>query len=126
MKKLQCKVCDYVYDPEIGDPETGVPPDTTFGDLPEHWRCPVCGATKDEFAARGGEGAVRHYSRPGLTVVWRSALCNHNGNCTRRLPEVFSLERRPWVNVQGAGIDEIRQVVNECPTGALTHRTDDA
>jgi hemerythrin-like domain-containing protein/rubredoxin len=45
-----CKVCDYAYDPNLGDPERGIPPGTSFGDLPEGWVCPLCGATKDNFA----------------------------------------------------------------------------
>jgi len=50
MEKWQCSVCGYIYDPEQGDPDNGVNPGTPFGDLPEDWVCPVCGASKDEFA----------------------------------------------------------------------------
>ncbi|MEM2135613.1 MAG: rubredoxin [Candidatus Freyarchaeota archaeon] len=49
MEKWRCTVCDYVYDPEIGDPDGGIPPGTAFEDLPEDWVCPVCGASKDMF-----------------------------------------------------------------------------
>jgi rubredoxin len=37
------------YDPEIGDPDNGVDPGTTFEDVPEDWVCPLCGASKDDF-----------------------------------------------------------------------------
>lgn len=47
--KYVCNVCGYVYDPEQGDPDNGVPPGTPFEKLPEDWTCPVCGAGKDEF-----------------------------------------------------------------------------
>jgi len=47
--KYQCAVCGYVYDPEKGDPESGIAPGTSFEELPEDWVCPVCGASKDEF-----------------------------------------------------------------------------
>ena len=30
-----CNVCGYVYDPAKGDPENGVPPGTSFDDLPD-------------------------------------------------------------------------------------------
>ena len=48
MDKYICSVmeCDYVYDPEHGDPDKGVAPGTSFDDLPDDWTCPVCGATK--------------------------------------------------------------------------------
>jgi len=47
--KYKCTVCDYVYDPEKGDPESGIAPGTPFEELPEDWQCPVCGAGKEEF-----------------------------------------------------------------------------
>ncbi len=48
MEKYEC-VCGYVYDPAIGDEDTGIAPGTSFADLPEDWVCPLCGATKDNF-----------------------------------------------------------------------------
>lgn len=49
MKKFECTVCGYIYDPEVGDPESGIAPGTLFKDLPEDWVCPVCGADKSMF-----------------------------------------------------------------------------
>lgn len=49
MKKYKCIMCGYIYDPEIGDPDNGVDPETAFEDLPEDWVCPDCGAGKDQF-----------------------------------------------------------------------------
>ena len=49
MDKYVCSVCGYVYDPAKGDPEQGVKPGTLFANLPADWRCPVCGAAKDQF-----------------------------------------------------------------------------
>ncbi len=49
MDKYICSICGYVYDPADGDPESGIPPGTSFDDLPEDWVCPVCGADKSEF-----------------------------------------------------------------------------
>ena len=49
MEKYVCDVCDYVYDPEVGDPDGGIAPGTSFEDLPDDWTCPVCGVTKDDF-----------------------------------------------------------------------------
>jgi rubredoxin len=47
--KYTCKVCGYVYDPENGDPDSGVTAGTKFEDLPDSWVCPVCGAPKSDF-----------------------------------------------------------------------------
>ncbi len=49
MKKYVCKACGYVYDPEVGDPDSEIKPGTSFEDLPEDWVCPVCGVGKDMF-----------------------------------------------------------------------------
>jgi len=49
MSKFKCTVCGYIYEPEKGDPESGVNPGTPFEDLPDDWVCPVCGAGKDDF-----------------------------------------------------------------------------
>lgn len=45
----QCIVCGFIYDPEIGDPDGGIPPGTAFEDIPDDWMCPVCGVTKKDF-----------------------------------------------------------------------------
>ena len=49
MSKYRCSICGYVYDPEKGDPSSGIAPGTPFDKLPEDWVCPVCGASKDQF-----------------------------------------------------------------------------
>ena len=49
MEKYLCTVCDYVYNPEVGDPEAGIAPGTTFEELPEDWVCPLCGMGKEVF-----------------------------------------------------------------------------
>ena len=49
MKKYECTVCGYVYDPEEGDSDNDIKPGTSFEDLPDDWLCPVCGVGKSEF-----------------------------------------------------------------------------
>lgn len=49
MGKYICTVCDWVYDPEIGDPEHGIAPGTKFEDIPDDWVCPLCGVGKEDF-----------------------------------------------------------------------------
>lgn len=48
-QKYICTVCEWVYDPATGDPDSGIAPGTSFDDLPDDWVCPVCGVGKDEF-----------------------------------------------------------------------------
>jgi rubredoxin len=47
--KYRCKVCGYVYDPEKGDPDSGVKPGTPFEAIPADWMCPICGVDKGQF-----------------------------------------------------------------------------
>ena len=49
MEKYKCTVCGYIYDPEKGDEDGGISPNTPFAKLPDNWVCPVCGAPKDMF-----------------------------------------------------------------------------
>lgn len=49
MDKYVCEVCGYVYDPETGDVENGVPAGTAWEDVPADWVCPACGVGKDQF-----------------------------------------------------------------------------
>lgn len=51
MQKWECRVCGYIYDPEVGDPDSGIEPGTSFENLPADWVCPDCGASKSEFDA---------------------------------------------------------------------------
>ncbi|MDI9545949.1 MAG: rubredoxin, partial [Bacteroidota bacterium] len=34
MKKYRCTVCNYIYDPAEGDPDSDIAPGTAFEDLP--------------------------------------------------------------------------------------------
>lgn len=49
MKTYMCLICGYIYDEEEGDPESGIPPGTRWADVPLSWRCPDCGAGKEDF-----------------------------------------------------------------------------
>jgi len=49
MPKWECVVCGYIYDPEMGDPDSGVVAGTSFEALPSDWVCPECGVGKDMF-----------------------------------------------------------------------------
>ncbi|NUM35430.1 MAG: rubredoxin [Candidatus Brocadiae bacterium] len=44
-----CANCGYIYDPEKGDAEQGIPPGVDFEDLHSEWKCPVCYVSKEQF-----------------------------------------------------------------------------
>ena len=48
--KYICDICGYVYDPEIGDPDSGIEAGTAFEDIPAEWHCPECEVSKYYFS----------------------------------------------------------------------------
>lgn len=48
-KKYRCIACGYIYDPALGDPDSGIAPGTVFEDIPDGWVCPDCGLEKRDF-----------------------------------------------------------------------------
>jgi rubredoxin len=49
MYQCQTVNCGCLYDPNRGDRRGKVPKGVCFKDLPEDWKCPVCGAGKKMF-----------------------------------------------------------------------------
>ncbi|GAB6060501.1 rubredoxin [Desulfonatronum parangueonense] len=58
MWQCQTTNCGYVYDPDRGDKRKKIPPGTAFKDLPEDWKCPVCGAGTKAFRPLAGPGST--------------------------------------------------------------------
>jgi rubrerythrin len=48
--KWICAGCSMIYDPVVGDPDSGIAPGTPFEDIPDDWKCPICGAPKKAFS----------------------------------------------------------------------------
>ena len=65
--------------------------------------------------------ATRDYSTTEIVVHWDSERCIHSGICLRSLPEVFDVERRPWVSIAAADAAAIAETVERCPSGALRY-----
>ena len=49
MKAYMCVICGYLYEEEKGDPTSGIAAGTRWEDVPLSWRCPDCGAGKEDF-----------------------------------------------------------------------------
>lgn len=68
------------------------------------------------------------FTYPGekATVSWHSRLCIHVGECGRAKGELFVGGRDPWCQPDVASVENVKEVVLRCPTGALTVEVDGA
>jgi uncharacterized Fe-S cluster protein YjdI/CDGSH-type Zn-finger protein len=68
-------------------------------------------------------GAMRKtYRGRDIEVSFDLDLCIHVGECLRAIPEVFELNRRPWVLPDATEADRVAEAVRLCPSGALQYR----
>jgi len=49
LPSYKCSICGWIYDPAAGDPDGGIAPGILFEQIPESWKCPICGAAKSDF-----------------------------------------------------------------------------
>lgn len=65
-------------------------------------------------------GGPRTYTADGIAVTYDASLCFHAAECVRGLPAVFHPDVRPWITPQAADPDAVAEVVDRCPSGALS------
>ncbi|MBA4392770.1 MAG: rubredoxin [Desulfobacca sp.] len=58
MFQCQTSNCGCIFDPERGDRKGKIPKGVCFVDLPDDWRCPICGAGKKNFKPLAGPGST--------------------------------------------------------------------
>ena len=59
-----------------------------------------------------------------ITIHDNRGICAHAGFCTDSLASVFKLKQEPWIDPDGATVDEIIGAVKKCPSGALSYTID--
>lgn len=67
----------------------------------------------------------RVYTNGEIMILWRASECVHATLCYRELRSVFDPMNRPWVNPQGATTEQIKDIIERCPSKALTFRWND-
>src|SRR5699024_44353 len=64
---------------------------------------------------------VKTYVSDGIDVSYDKNRCLHAAECVKGLPEVFDVKERPWIQPQHAHANQVAEIVERCPTGALTY-----
>lgn len=64
------------------------------------------------------------YSYPGdaISVDWNERLCIHIAECGRAKGELFVGGRQPWCQPDLVALEDVVDVVERCPSGALTYK----
>ena len=64
---------------------------------------------------------------PGESVVvkWEGDLCIHIGECGRAKGDLFVGGRDPWCDPNLSSDDEVEEICERCPTGALSAQFED-
>ncbi|MBE8713011.1 (4Fe-4S)-binding protein [Sphingobacterium hungaricum] len=65
---------------------------------------------------------TKEYKKGDFTVIWKPKLCTHAGVCVKTLPQVYQPKSSPWVNCDNASIEELKNQINNCPSGALSYK----
>jgi CDGSH-type Zn-finger protein len=88
---------------------------------------PFCDGThsligfKDERSANATPNRRESYAGRRITIHDNRGICSHAGFCTDRLKSVFRMRVEPWIDANGAGIEEIIETIKKCPSGALSY-----
>ncbi|MBN2731339.1 MAG: CDGSH iron-sulfur domain-containing protein [Balneolaceae bacterium] len=68
------------------------------------------------------EEKIHRYESNNIEIQYDLNRCIHARECVKGLRAVFNPEKRPWIQPDNATIEEIVDVVERCPTGALHYR----
>lgn len=71
------------------------------------------------------EKKVHTYESEDITIEFDSKRCLHSAECVKGLQSVFDPQEKPWVQPEHATVEEIKETVHHCPTGALKYKTAD-
>src|ERR671914_198021 len=66
----------------------------------------------------------KNYVGKRITIHDNRKICSHAAECVNNLPSVFKMNARPWINPDGAEIEEIIDTIRKCPSGALSYSVD--
>ena len=93
-------------------------------------RKPFCDGTHGAIGFRGTNTADPAknkrdtYRGKRITIFDNRAICSHAGHCTDALKSVFRMKQEPWIDADGAKVEDIVATIRKCPSGALSYAID--
>jgi CDGSH-type Zn-finger protein len=67
---------------------------------------------------------VHSFKGERITIHDNRCVCSHDSSCVEDLPSVFIKGRKPWIDPDGASVEEIIAAIKNCPSGALSYTLD--
>jgi len=64
---------------------------------------------------------IKEYTNGELTIVWKPKSCIHSAVCVKKLPKVYNPNAKPWLSIENASTEELKQQIAMCPSGALSY-----
>ena len=65
---------------------------------------------------------VPEYNNGEITIIWKPKKCIHAAVCITTLPKVYKPGGKPWIRIENASSNELKEQINKCPSGALTFK----
>ena len=90
---------------------------------------PYCdGSHKDAGFDGSSTDVAKHdrvytYEGKDVTVYYNKLLCSHAGECGSHALAIFNPNQKPWVQPDAGTLDQIKDVIASCPSGALRYST---
>jgi CDGSH-type Zn-finger protein len=87
-------------------------------------------SSKNKVTENGGSGEKtvkdrrKSYVGKKITIHDNRRICSHAAECVNNLPSVFKFNARPWIDSDGATVEEIINTIRKCPSGALSYSID--
>ena len=69
-----------------------------------------------------GMSKIKEYQKDDLTIIWEAEKCIHSAKCAMGLASVFKPRERPWIQPEHATIEDIKNTIDKCPSGALSYK----
>ncbi len=63
----------------------------------------------------------KQYKNEDITIHWDQSKCIHAGVFARSLPQIYSPKEKPWIKIENASTEELKNQIGNCPTGALSY-----